>query len=65
MYQYVNEPFNGCTVGVVHTNDGLLFFKNRDLQSKYQLNRLIAFRSTPDIYALEGVNLKTHETAGL
>jgi len=54
-----------CTVGVVHIPDGILFFKNRDLQREHLVNRLTVVQSTPDVYALRGVNLKTNELEGV
>ncbi len=55
----------GCTVGVVHTSGGILFFKNRDLQREHLVNKLTVFRSTPEVYALKGVNLKAEELEGV
>ncbi|MBL7162963.1 MAG: hypothetical protein ISS57_10185 [Anaerolineales bacterium] len=54
-----------CTVGVVHISGGILFFKNRDLQREYLANRLTVVQSTPEVYALKGVNLKTKELEGV
>lgn len=55
----------GCTVGVVHISGGVLFFKNRDLQREYFVNGLTVFQSTPEVYALKGVNFKTKELEGV
>jgi hypothetical protein len=54
-----------CTVGVIHTPGGILFFKNRDLSGKYLADRTTLWRSTPEIYALQGVNLETGEPEGV
>ena len=54
-----------CTVGVVHESGGILFFKNRDLQAEYLIDRFTTIHSTPDIHALKGVNLKTKELEGV
>ena len=55
----------GCTVGVVFPGDGLIFFKNRDLAYEYIEHRTLVFESTPDTYALRGVNLQTKELEGV
>lgn len=55
----------GCTVGVVHLPGGRLFFKNRNLSGKYLANRTTVWQSTPDLHALEGVNLQTGELEGV
>ena len=65
MQEFAVEPQTECTVGVIYTNSGLLFFKNRDLQREFLVNRRTVFRSTPEVYALEGANLKTLESAGV
>jgi len=54
-----------CTVGVVHVPGGILFFKNRDLQREYLTHRLTIVQSTPEVYALKGVNLQTKELEGV
>lgn len=54
-----------CTVGVVRTTGGLLFFKNRDLSQAYIKYQLSVFHSTPEFYALGGVNLKTKMPEGV
>jgi len=54
-----------CTVGVIHISGGILFFKNRDLQREYLVNRLTVIQSTPEIYSLKGANLKTNELEGV
>ena len=54
-----------CTVGVIHIPGGILFFKNRDLQRDYLVNRLTVLQSTPEVYALKGANLKTNELEGI
>jgi hypothetical protein len=56
---------DGCTIGVVHIPGGILFFKNRDLEGDYVVNRITVFESTPEIHALKGANLKTKELAGV
>lgn len=64
----MQEPIGelkGCTVGVIHIPDGILFFKNRDLQGKYVRNRTTVLRSTPEVHALQGVNLKTGALEGV
>lgn len=64
----MQEPIadmKGCTVGVIHTPNGILFFKNRDLQGKYVRNRITVFRSTPEIHTLQGVNLETGALEGV
>ncbi len=65
MGAYKSEHNAECTVGVVHVAGGILFFKNRDLQAEYLINRLTAVHSTPEIHALKGVNLKTKELEGV
>ena len=55
----------GCTVGVVRLPGGMLFFKNRDLEGRYLAGRITAFESTPEMYALRGVNLETGEVEGI
>lgn len=55
----------GCTVGVIHTPGGMLFFKNRDLQGTYLQNRITIVQSTPECHALRGVNLKTGVPEGV
>lgn len=54
-----------CTVGVIHTPSGILFFKNRDLAAKYLLNRTTTWISTPDVHALRGTDLQTGSGAGV
>lgn len=54
-----------CTVGVIHTAGGILFFKNRDLREEHLSNKLIVIQSTPDTHALKGVNLKTNQLEGV
>lgn len=58
------EP-GGCTVGVIQIPDGMLFFKNRDLASKYLTHRVTVWQSTPDFHALRGTNLKTGALEGV
>jgi hypothetical protein len=65
MQEFQSRQEAGCTVGVVNLPGGILFFKNRDLQREYRVNRTIVFQSTPEIYALKGVNLKTKELEGI
>jgi len=59
------QDIKGCTVGVIHIANGMLFFKNRDLQGQYVRNRITVFRSTPEIHTLQGVNLKTGALEGV
>ena len=59
------ETPRGCTVGVIHVPDGILFFKNRDLASEYLTNRTMVWQSTPDYHMLKGANLKTGELQGI
>jgi hypothetical protein len=54
-----------CTIGVIHTLDGILFFKNRDLAAKYLLDRVTTWISTPDAHALRGTDLQTGSGAGV
>ena len=54
-----------CTVGVIQIAGGILFFKNRDLQRDYLVNRLTVLQSTPEVYTLKGANLKTNELEGV
>jgi len=54
-----------CTVGVVHTAGGILFFKNRDLREEHLSNKLTVIQSTPEFHALNGVNLKTNDLEGV
>jgi hypothetical protein len=54
-----------CTVGVIHTPSGILFFKNRDLAAKYLVNRTSTWISTPDYHALRGTDLQTGSGAGV
>ena len=62
-----NKPENiaECTVGIIRTDGGILFFKNRDLPREHLVNKLTIIQSTPNIYALKGVNLKTNELEGV
>lgn len=55
----------GCTVGVIHIPGGILFFKNRDLESRYHTNRITAWQSTPEFHALKGANLESGELEGV
>ncbi len=55
----------GCTVGLVRTPKGFLFFKNRDLSGEYLLNRVTVFQSTPQAHTLKGFNLETGEAEGV
>jgi len=55
----------GCTVGVVRLPSGFLFFKNRDLLWAYLERRILVFESTPEFYALRGINLKTSNLEGV
>ncbi len=55
----------GCTVGVIQIHDGILFFKNRDLEETYHLNRVTVWQSTPDFHVLKGTNLKTGALEGV
>lgn len=52
-------------MGVIPIQDGLIFFKNRDLHREHLINRLTVYHTTPDIYALKGVNLKTKQLEGV
>jgi hypothetical protein len=54
-----------CTVGIIRTPSGILFFKNRDLRAKYLLNRTTTWISTPDVHALRGTDLQTGSGAGV
>jgi hypothetical protein len=54
-----------CTVGVIHTPSGILFFKNRDLAVRYLHNRVTTWISTPDMHALRGTDLQTGSGAGV
>jgi hypothetical protein len=54
----------GCTVGVIPIQDGLLFFKNRDLAYRYHANRMTVWQSTPESHMLKGANLETGELQG-
>jgi hypothetical protein len=56
---------DGCTIGVVHTPEGILFFKNRDLAGQYVADRLTLFHSTPEFHTLRGTDLRTGELAGV
>lgn len=56
---------SGCTVGVIHVPDGILFFKNRDLSGEYHAHRITAFESTTDGHVLKGVNLRTKALEGV
>jgi hypothetical protein len=58
-------PVLGCTVGVVRAPGGMLFFKNRDLEGHYLAQRITVFESTPEVYALRGVNLQTGDLEGV
>jgi hypothetical protein len=55
----------GCTVGVIHVPGGIMFFKNRDLEHKYLVNRITAWQSTPEVHALKGANLQTGALEGI
>jgi hypothetical protein len=55
----------GCTVGVTHIPGGILFFKNRDLESRYHTNRITVWQSTPEFHALQGANLDSGELEGV
>lgn len=65
MHEYKSRFQTECTVGVVHVTGGIIFFKNRDLDRDYLINKLTVYQSTPEIYALKGVNLKTKELEGV
>ena len=65
MQEYKAGEATECTVGVVHIPGGILFFKNRDLQREYLVNRLTVFQSTPKTHILKGVNLKTKNVEGV
>ncbi len=65
MQRALSEEVTGCTVGVVHIPDGILFFKNRDLAPQYLANRIIAFHSTPEVHTLKGVNFDTQGLEGI
>ena len=54
-----------CTVGVIQLEGRMLFFKNRDLEHQYHVNKLTVYHSTPEIQALKGVNLKTGALEGV
>ena len=54
-----------CTIGFIQIPSGILFFKNRDLEREYHINKLTVFHSTPEIHALKGVNLKTTALEGV
>lgn len=61
-----NSKYNlECTVGVVRVPGGMLFFKNRDLAAEFLFDRLTVVHSTPEVYALKGVNLQTNELEGV
>ncbi len=55
----------GCTVGVVRLPGGVLFFKNRDLQPELVEHRILVYESSPDVYALRGVNLRAKALEGI
>jgi hypothetical protein len=59
------HELKGCTVGVIHIPGGILFFKNRDLAGEYVINRITSFHSTPETYALKGVNFETKAFEGI
>lgn len=59
------EGMGGCTVGMIRLNGGLLFFKNRDLGKRYQVNNITVFHSTPEFRTLKGVNLQTTDLEGV
>jgi hypothetical protein len=63
MQELRSEEIKGCTVGVIHVPDGILFFKNRDLAGEYLVNRITVYQSTPEIHTLKGVNFKTSGAA--
>ncbi len=64
-YRFASSNETACTVGVIHLESGMFFFKNRDLEHKYHVNKLTVYQSTPEIQALKGVNLKTGELEGV
>ena len=59
------HPQIDCTVGVIHTKNGLFFFKNRDLEREYIENRQTILHSNDSFNALGGANLQTHQAAGV
>jgi hypothetical protein len=54
-----------CTLGVIHTLSGILFFKNRDLAVRYLLDRVTTWISTSEVHALRGTDLHTGSGAGV
>ena len=61
----MKEQNSGCTVGLTHLPDGILFFKNRDLAREHHAHQIAAFASTADVHVLKGVNLKTKTPEGV
>jgi hypothetical protein len=61
----MKERGSGCTVGLIHLPDGILFFKNRDLAAEYHALRISAFASTAGVHVLKGINLKTQTPEGV
>ena len=59
------HPQIDCTVGVIHKKNGLLFFKNRDLEREYIENRQTVLHSNESFYALQGIDLQTQEISGV
>jgi hypothetical protein len=59
------KEIKGCTAGVIHIPGGIMFFKNRDLGQRYLVNRITAFQSTSETYALRGVNFETKGLDGV
>jgi hypothetical protein len=55
----------GCTVGVIRIPGGILFFKNRDLESRYHTNHFTVWQSTHEFHALKGTNLESGEIEGV
>ncbi len=64
-YRFASSNETACTVGVIHFESGMFFFKNRDLENKYHLNQLTVYHSTPEFQALKGVNLNSGELEGV
>lgn len=50
---------------MIHVDGGILFFKNRDLESRYLTNRIAVWQSTPEFHLLKGANLETGELQGV
>lgn len=56
---------DGCTVGVTHTVDGTLFFKNRDLPGRFLSGKTGGFRATYEQMALQGLDFQSNELQGV